>query len=191
MLPTEEPDPTQRPSVPNAPPIIANPMPALPEVNPFDTPQVSQAYENSADLGDNASLGLGYWLSFAFSILVVIGLIVANWPMAMVAGWMFGFGALRIPLRNHRRRVQRLPPLRLMLDGFGDYWLSVLLMTAISMTMSIAFFTICTASVIGLSAIYEANTYGYNMDGFVISLIIAGFASVVGFITIFSYTLRI
>lgn len=190
MLPTEEPDPTQRPHIPNAPPIIANSMSGPPEVNPFDTPQASQIFESAAEVGPLSRLGLGFWFSFAFSILLVIGLINANWPMAITAGWMFGFGALRIPLRNHRRRMHRLPPLKSMLGGFGDYWLSVLLMTAISMTMSIAFLTVCSVSAIGLASISEGSGM-YNDNGIVIAFIIAGLVSVLGFIAVFSYSLRI
>jgi len=173
------------------PPIIIPPTlsdPTNPDAdNPYGAPQL---FRDSVPLpkGPSAPLGTGYWICLALSAIFIALLLVAeNWPFAIPVAWVLGSAAIRVPLRDVRRRSLNRPPThQRMLNGAGDYILSSLLCGGLAVAMSTVFFTVCTVTGIGMAAMEIPDTSFVS-----IALGLGALASLVTYLFFFALSLRI
>ena len=168
------------------PPIHTDIPPVVEDKNPFSAPKSIEDYSSPFVSERAAALGFGYWVSVVASLLILAFTIVYSWESSIFVGWIFFFAALRVPLRDVRRRSLHFrPTLSRMFFGAGDYWLSVVLCAGLSLAMCTVFMTVCTATGLGLSAARapESAILTFAFGG-------GGLAAITAFLFLYGLSLR-
>jgi hypothetical protein len=168
------------------PPVEASIPPIIQDSNPFSSPKSIEDSFFPQDTRRAAPLGVGYWVSVVASLCILLYLVLVTPEASIFVGWILFFAAIRVPLRDVRRRsLNNLPTMRRMLLGAGDYLISLALCAGLTFAMCTVFLTVCTATALGLSAmnINEESFIAFAFGG-------GGLAALTSFLLLFTVSLR-
>lgn len=168
------------------PPIVNNIPPLVQDSNPFSSPKSIEDASFPQDARTAAPLGVGYWTSIFASVCLLVYMVLVTPEISIVVGWVLFFAAIRVPLCDVRKRsLNKSPTMRRMLFGAGDYLISLALSAGLTMAMCTVFFTVCTVTALGLSAmnINEESFIAFAFGG-------GGLAALTSFLLLFTVSLR-